>query len=329
MYFVCAQTANMYYCWQVAIMLHNFIKVGIDPGAIHVVCDSPVAVPAEWRALVCTYPQVNFFFYDDTRKRKAYPPSIRPHLLKKHFAAHAYLQTSPVFYCDCDIVFTRKIAWDEFLKDDIWYVSDTRSYIGAAYIKGKGDDVYKRMCDIVGISTSTPEENEEHSGGAQYILKGASVAFWDKVERDCEDLYSTMLTQQQQTTPENSIQAWTADMWAVLWNAWYFGHVVRIHPTLEFAWPFDPAPRWNQCAIYHNAGVSPKDRATFFYKGDFTDGMPMGMTHNMYPPGSCSSLYVDEIIEVTRSIESLKNNAQISCNRTINNGDRFKESEHN
>ena len=50
-------------------------------------------------------------------------------------------------------------------------MSDTISYIGYDYIKSKGDDILKTMLDIVGIDEDVVKNNQNNSGGAQYILK--------------------------------------------------------------------------------------------------------------------------------------------------------------
>ena len=74
--FVCAQPATLYYAWQVEVMLNNFIKNGINPNYIDIVCYKPDGIVSDkWTKLAENYP-ARFFFYNDTRINKHYISSI-------------------------------------------------------------------------------------------------------------------------------------------------------------------------------------------------------------------------------------------------------------
>jgi hypothetical protein len=62
-------------------------------------------------------------------------------------------------------------------------------------------------------------------------------------------------------------------MWAVLWNAWLFGHTVKITPELGFCWATDTFDRWYEYGIYHNAGVSDVN-TRMFNKMNYTNKVP-------------------------------------------------------
>jgi len=91
MLYVCAQPATAYYAWQLDTMLCNFLKNGVPPADTHVVLAEDAGAAAQYGALEPKHPRVRFFRYHDTRTDRTYIPSVRPHLLRKHFEAHAAL----------------------------------------------------------------------------------------------------------------------------------------------------------------------------------------------------------------------------------------------
>lgn len=304
--YICVQPAINYYTWQVEVMINNFIKNGINPNNIDIVCAiKNNNIPEVWKRLASTYNTVRFFFYNDERVNSVYISSVRPHVLKKHFAAHPYLKDEAIFYHDCDMIFTRPPNWDKFLEDDVWYMSDTRFYISAEYIKSKKFGIYEKMCEIIGIPQSVPQFNELNSGGAQYIMKNVDHYYWEKVEEDCETLYKYFqehLKEHPQTPEYHPIQMWTADMWAVLWNAWFFGYEAKVVPEMEFAWPTQGLDMWEKCTIFHNAGVVGDKNETLFFKGTYQNTLPYNIRLEDYDEKRGTIKYVQEILETaTRS----------------------------
>jgi hypothetical protein len=299
--YVSAQPAINYYTWQVEVMINNFIGHGINPNYIDIVCSiKDNHIPDVWRKLASTYNTVRFFFYNDDRVAPKYISSIRPHILKKHFTEHPYLKDEAIFYHDCDIILTKPPQWDNFLIDDVWYLSDTRFYIGANYIKSKKFGIYEQMCEIVGIDPKIPEENELNSGGAQYLMKNIDAEYWDKVERDSETLYAYFqehLKEHPASKEYHPIQMWTADMWAVLWNAWYFNHTAKVVPEMEFAWPTQGLDMWDKCTIFHNAGVVGDRNERLFYKGSYQNKLPYDIKLEDYDDKRGTIKYVQEILK--------------------------------
>lgn len=277
MKYICAQPATQYYAWQIDVMLYSFRTVGVDLEDVHIVCAIHGNIDPYFDKLMKKYPGVVFSFYEDTRYDKSYISSIRPHILKKHFTAFSNLSEESIFYHDSDIVFTRPLDIEKYVKDDICYLSDTVSYIGYNYIKLKGDDVLQEMIHIVGIDEETVKNNQESSGGAQYLIKGIDKYYWHDVEKDSTRLYKeiTKLNERKKQEDPNhhELQIWCADMWAVLWNLWKRNKQTRIIRELDFSWATSSIDQWHKNAIYHNAGVTANDNDMFF-KGKYINEMP-------------------------------------------------------
>ena len=297
--FLCAQPANTYYIWQVELLVSNFISMGINPNTMDIICSiEKNIIPPEWIDLAKKYP-ARFFFYNDLRTSKRYISSVRPNILKQHFAAHPYLKDDAIFYHDCDIVLTRPIDWDKFLHDDKWYGSDCRWYIGHDYIAGKGMEELTLMCNIVNIPKKLVSDNELNSIGAQYLMKGIDEYFWDKVERDCDRMFSEVsdliLNKKSKYPDIHPLQIWCADMWAVLWNGWQRGYETVCHPELEFSWATSIESDWDKHAIMHNAGVLNTD-TKYFYKSAYINSIPP--KDLVIEKGSCSYRYYELLKQI-------------------------------
>jgi len=315
--FVCVQPRLIYYAWQVEVMINNFLKNGINPNNIDICVawnpgdetSSPKTIEI-WEKLSNHYSSVRFFFYQDTRTQPIkYISSIRPNILKQHFKNNPELQNEAIFYHDCDMIFTKKNDWGKFLHDNIWYLSDTNSYINHTYITSKGEDVYSLMCEIIGMNPLIPKLMNSNSGGAQYILKNVDSIFWEKVEMDCEELYSKVNElnneKKKQIPNYHELQIWCADMWAVLWNGWLRGNETKVVKEMDFSWATDSETRFYETNIFHNAGVVSGNDGKF-YKADFRESLPYNIDLNI-SKGTASYIYFQEIQE-TAKISPLTSN---------------------
>lgn len=307
MKFICAQPAIDYYAWQVEVMINNFVRNGVDPRDIQIVCAHYGSVPDNWIKMTEYYSDVKFFYYLDDRVKAGYIPSIRPHILYKHWLENPELEKETIFYHDCDIILSKKIDLKNLLSDDICYVSDTVSYIGANYIKGKGEHYLDLMSKLVNVNKDFIIGQENNSGGAQYILKNIPTEFWKKVYYDAENLYRLVTNQIRKDKAANpnlhEIQIWCADMWAVLWNLWFFGKEVRVTARLQFSWATSLIQSWDACPIYHNAGVTGHGQG-LFYKGGYINKLPYDIDIESFTPSQCSYKYAEEIIR-TREVSCL------------------------
>ncbi len=287
-------------------MIHNFMKVGINPNWIEVVWaifDNPSKELVE---LAQKYPYVRFFWYNRTVKDNlGYIPILRPDILEQHFSKFSNLRGDVIFYHDSDIIFRELPDFDSMHDDLYWYLSDTISYIGAEYIKSKSEDLFREMCTIANVSSDLVEKNQKNSGGAQYLMKGVNSVYWKNVKNDALALYKHMnnaesmersfLTSEQLKT-YNPIQKWCADMWAVLWNALKIGAQPRISKELDFSWGTSPISDYEKCKIMHNAGVTTSEGGKLFYKGDFINKSPFTADFSNIDKNMTSCKYVEAIL---------------------------------
>jgi hypothetical protein len=275
--FLSVQPDEPYFYWQVEVFIHNAIRLGVNPKWIQIIFSYVDSIRPELLDLSKKYHFVDFHFYERTPiDHFGYIPILRPDALEKHFTKHPELRGEVIFYHDSDIIFRELPDFDSMYLDNFWYLSDTVSYIGADYIKSKSDSLLTELCSIAKIDEPLVEENQNNSGGAQYLMKGLTADYWKEVKNVSLALYKYMAMREEDErknlTPDqiqyyNPIQKWCADMWAVLWNAWKMRAYTECHPNMEFSWatsneedynrmnnkssymPFYLG-RWDDCAHY-------------------------------------------------------------------------------
>jgi len=292
---------NNYFLWQMLVQINNLKKFGYDKDVIYVIGNRRRG-RSEILKKIAKKTGVTFYIYKDERVGPKYASSLRPHILKKLFIDCPDLEKEAIFYIDPDVLFTKKIKFSDLLKNDTWYLSDTRSYVGVDYIKGKGEGLLRKMCGVADIQIKLVEENDENAGGAQYLMKNVTWKFWEEVEQVSEKLFELMISTANEFSPKHPIQAWTADMWAVLWLAWKYGNETKIVKRFNFAWATDPIKKWKTNGIYHNAGVINND-GTLFNKTE----------HQVSPFNKdltcsdeyCSFNYVKEIKETEENFKEI------------------------
>ncbi|WP_160069134.1 hypothetical protein [Sphingobacterium bovisgrunnientis] len=269
MIYISAQPDDFYFTWQLEIQIRNLRNLKIPRECIHVIVgyNPLLGLKPLFQDLITRNSELaQFYIYPDSRQSKEYISSIRPNILKQHFSFYPELENEVIFYHDSDVLFSRIPVLDVSCNTKC-YVSDTRSYLDSKYIINNSSyDVFKSMSEIVGISTKMISDQDMHAGGAQYILKGINSSFWDKVERDSQMIYDLLQNYNRSLWMQNfvakgssrsntaGIQAWCADMWAVLWNLWYFNKQVEIHPEMDFSWPDSPIENWKKNSILHYSG---------------------------------------------------------------------------
>jgi hypothetical protein len=306
MIFLSAQPAIKYYSWQVEVMINNFIENNIKPSDIHIVCYIINNIPIEWNKLKSCYKEVNFHFYNDTRKTRYYISSIRPNIIKQHFKKYPELSKEHIFYHDCDIIFTKSIDWSKFTQDNIIYGSDTKSYVGYNYIKSKGTDILNKMLEIGNIDENIIMSNENNTIGAQYLLKNIDYEFWENIEYISEDLYSE-ITKINKIKKENNptyheIQIWCSDMFALLWEIWKRGYKTNIHQDFTFSWGTSTLQDYHRFNIFHNAGVTTSNDG-LFYKAEYVNKLPYNLNLEIKENTASKKYY--EAIQKTEKITCL------------------------
>jgi hypothetical protein len=323
--YICAQPAIKYYAWQIEVLINNFIEKGVDPNQMDILCaiENDV-IPEEFKKLVNTYP-VRFFFYNDTRENKVYIPSIYFNMMKQHMQAHPEIHGDVLFLHDADIVFTKKPNFEEMMNNDTWYISDTRFYINYDYIQCKGNHIYEKMCEIVGIDKLIPKLMNSNSGGAQYIVKGTNFEFWDKVEKDSAKLYEYFCSIEHLHIKKNeydyAIQKWTAGMWSFLWNGWYFGHETLVDKRMDFGWVTNGYDDVEKYTILHNAGVTDDTKSDKFFKSNFMNEYPYGKDLSVSPKYA-SYFYWQEVCKTAKKSCLISGNTFTMKKNTIL--DKFK-----
>ena len=285
------------YWWEILVQINNFKKRGLDKELTYLVGTKSGRLSTQLQKIKAET-GVEIFGYKDRRyKNIAYNPTIRPYVLKKYFyGGYGNGNTSNSFmYIDTDVLFLRNLPALS-LSNDVWYVSNTTSYMNSTYIKSKGEDLFLEMCKIVDIDPAIVEANDLNAGGAQYLIKNSNWKFWQKVEQDSEKLYQHMSQTSDKYNPTHQIQKWTADMWAVLWNSWRDGHTTKIVKSMDFLWATDSKKKYKKnktMSIYHNAGVT--DAKKLFYKGAYVTKSPFNDDLSYVDQDYCSAFYVDEI----------------------------------
>lgn len=288
-----------YFLWQMLVQINNFRKYGFEQDLIYVVGTNPTNPSENLKKLMNDETiKCEFHLFHDARISPKYPSSLRPNILAQYFTKFPEAKNESYFYCDPDMVFTKQVKFDHLLNDNIWYLSDTCSYIDSRYIKSKSDQLFREMCDIVGVSPIAISEIDKNAGGAQYLLKNIDADFWLKVEKDSEALYTHMQNTLSVYHPEHPIQAWTADMWAVLWNGVFFNHEVKVIKEFDFSWATDKTYRWFETNIFHNAGAIGGDGKLFVKTDHQISPFNKDLTCST---DFCSYLYTNEIKETERN----------------------------
>lgn len=288
MKYLISQPSTLYYAWQTEVILNNMLQFNVNLNDVEVVCSGPRT--KEWAALAKKY-AARFFFYQNTAQ-SPYPSIGRPNALKQHFLFYKELESEAIFYMDCDILFLKDphSFLAQLVDNDITYVSDTKWYIGYSYLDSKKkdikvcaceydtDQILQPLCKQVGITLDQLKQNDNHSGGAQYLFKGIDWRFWEEVEQDCTTIYKYFnsafvgsINQRYFESESKGFQSFCADMWAVLWNLWKKDKQVEIHKALDFGWPGYPIDSHHN--ILHNAGVV-SDKEGLFHKAKYISSLP-------------------------------------------------------
>jgi hypothetical protein len=292
--YVSVQPDDTYYTWQVHLWLESLKNRGeSDKAIVLIFIPNHRQQNHRWQQVMDLYPETEFHFYKDedqvSQLLGTYIPVLRPYTLWRHWKEHPELSDKAIFYCDSDILFTEKFDVQQFIDDDVCYLSDTYSYISASYFDSKVRDVlpdkleeYKtrdilsEIGSVIGISREEAMEKDKDSGGAQYLLKNIDSKFWSKVMNDCILIRSYLLKINKEffESENKGFQSWCADMWAVLWNLWVREKEVKVIEEMGFSWAPDPITKLETHPILHNAGIvgTQMDGYSCFYKGKYHTG---------------------------------------------------------
>ena len=255
--------------WELEVAVNRLHKLGIE-NIVLLFSRNDSRIPLYFKSLGC-----EVHVYNDLRKSKLYIPSIKPYLWVQYLEEDPSRQKDSYFYMDSDVIL-RDIPKVE-PNPSIWYGSNCESYLGPSYIDSKGDDLLEKMCNIVGVSPSLIR-TKNPVAGAQWVFRCPTIDYWKKVYEDSSALYTMLWNVEsdyvkQHPTGYVPIQKWTAEMWAQLWNVFYFCREPQVHPELDFCWPTDDISRYEETKILHNAGVTDGNKGLFF-KGQYITRNP-------------------------------------------------------
>jgi hypothetical protein len=299
--FITALPDETYYTWQVHLWLESLKEIDKSQHAIVLIYRAfNKKIDSKWHQIQELYPEAEFNYIQARKEDNMniyvgiYIPIIRSYCMWRHLKSNPSLGTTNVlFFCDSDILFSKKFNIDKFIEDDINYVSDAVSYLGAEYFENKIKDVlsdklekYKHrdvlaeLLSIVGISKDRAIENQENSGGVQYILKNSTASYWNKVMNNSLIIctYMQKVNREYFSSQEIGYQSWCSDMWGILWNLWFADREVKVIPELNFSWGSCKIEQLEKSTIFHNAGITGEimvdEQGTHlcFYKGKYHSG---------------------------------------------------------
>lgn len=332
------QPADSTFCWMVDVFLDNNIKIGED-SETHLLWFLPSdQLQVGWNPHVKKleekykeYPNIKFFYFEDKEDilnnyigKINYIPLLRPYCLREHFNNNPHLSKEAIFYCDCDILFTKKFPFEKYLEDDTCYLSNTASYLNLAYLEGKieqsdkkeflrKESVVERLATQLGISRDIIVKNDEGTGGAQYLLKNIGGNFWNDVFEACLIIrpYLQRINRKYFASESAGYQSWCADMWAVLYMLWKREYKTECPKDFDFAWATSPISLIDEVYIMHNAGVTGKtmemngETAIMFFKGLYSG---REMVNLIMPDGGVARLPDGKVIHLPAGSEALKRN---------------------
>lgn len=285
---ILCQPAIKRFEWELEVCLTNLRSVGFDMKDVVLLFTAhDYKVP---ETLASKY-GVEVHTYTDKRSDKQYIPSVKPWLWWQYLAEDPEREKEDYFYFDSDVIFRKRPDFRKLKANpDRWLCSNTLSYISVDYIKQceHGEEILKRMADIVGVTLASLETINHNSGGAQWIISHPSAEYWRKVYADSNRLWQYL------QTVDSNIQKWTAEMWSQLWNMMYFNIGPVISDELNFCWATDPVKRWNETKIMHNAGVTVNDKRLFF-KGKYVNHTPFEDDLSFVDKSKCSYKYVQAV----------------------------------
>jgi len=159
----------------------------------------------------------------------------------------------------------------------------------------------------MGITLDDVKDQNDNSGGAQLYYKGVDglLEYFKEVEDKAPKLYDLMVKHPTYNDYKPTIQAWTSEMWAVLWLLWKRDVKTEIHSELDFRWATDDISLWKTNKILHMAGVTAGMKDVFF-KGGFITKAPFNTNFDYIRENSITNIYIEEMEELKKD-QSFKN----------------------
>lgn len=290
---ICAVTDTTRFIWESRVLLSNLKEYGHSQQLILLIFQHrnffEEEFSPEWKQLEEDFPEAKFVYYKDVQNISRscqifnYLPLFRLYVLQEYFKKHPELEGEAIFYIDSDIILTKPLDFEQFLNDDINYLSwtgnpeRTDNYLWQPYFDGKRAQVVEqrlqqydrldplaKVASICGTTRECITLNSPNIGGAQYLLKNINSQFWtDCFNASCEiKLYLSGINQiffKGDTPTErenNGFQSFCTDMWALLFVLMARGAKIQCPKELDFSWSCDRIKRFPETSILHNAGIT-------------------------------------------------------------------------
>ena len=253
-----------YYLWQCLCQIMNFRELGYEQDAVYPVVywNKPSARLQSFLDSINI--KAKFYPYNDTRTMRNYSASLKPWLMYKYFRDNP--NDEVWVYADADVIFPRAFDFTPFenIKHK-FYGSDTKSYSGVQYIKGKGEQLFYELCNLGLCDAKEIEATNNFEIGAQYIFQGTDAAFWFDVYEKSSLIYKHCEETKTKYKPENdySIQSWCSELYYTQWAAIKFGYNPETTDRLSFSWSNWKRSDWEKFPIWHNAGNTVEDGKHF------------------------------------------------------------------
>lgn len=248
-----------YYLAQALVQITNFRELGYEQDAVYPVIHWGEIPEHLKRMMDSPDIKAKFFPYLDERKDRSYQANMKPYLMGKYFEQFPEEKDNVYVYLDPDCVFTHPFDFKPFIEDEVWYGSDTASYTGEDYIKGKGVQLFYDFCDIAGLDPKLVEGKKGYEIGAQYITKNNTAELWYEIERTSTVAYNHAAANEHRYKPEGHeypFQKWTSEMVYTQLIAIKHGIELKVSDKLQFAWANWRDTDWFKYPFFHNAGIA-------------------------------------------------------------------------
>lgn len=281
------QPAIQRFEWELEVSLTRLKQLGLINNVILLFSAHDQKVP---KYLQDKY-GVEIHKYSDNRRDRTYIPAIKPYLWAQFLKEDKSRENESYFYMDSDVLLREMPIVEP--NPNIWYGSDCGHYLGVDYIYSTnlGKGIFEQMCKYVGVDPDFIRE-QNPVAGAQWVISNPTYEYWNKVYEDSVTLYRYL-----DSRTYSNIQKWTAEMWAQLYNVYYFGKTTETSTELDFSWATDNVERYYETKIFHNAGVTEK-HTDLFFKGTYVRTSPLKEDFSFVNPNKASIKYVEAMKEV-------------------------------
>lgn len=237
--------------------------------------------------------------FPDWRVNPQYHPAMKPGLIGKWLTTEPAFVDRPVLLLDPDALplpqFAR--AAETFHPTATrWFGTDTDHYTGPTYLKAKGEDLWVRLCALVGVN---PEMAATIPGcGAQWVFTGQHGALWSEIAALSEKAYLMLVGHR------SDVQTWCAEMYITQLVLAREGIESERCESMQMVWAGDHRDGWTKAGFYHNAGVV-EPGTGHFHKGSWADKAPFYDPHDYVASDSASFRYVDAIRHAEKTFPNL------------------------